>query len=89
MANILTRFWDWLGDKEHRERFLAIITALTLVGAFVGWVTGLFEPDPGPARPPGDTITVTGGGAVATGSGTAISTGDNSQITINQGGYRR
>ncbi len=46
MANILTRFWDWLGDKKNLARFGAIIAALALVGTFVGWVTGLFEGKP-------------------------------------------
>ncbi len=43
MEEYFTLVWDWLGDKDHRERLLVIIAVIGVVGGFLGWVFGLFK----------------------------------------------
>ncbi len=30
MEELITKVWDWLGDKDHRERLLALVAVLGL-----------------------------------------------------------
>jgi len=43
MAEYFTLVWDWLGDKDHRERLLAILAVLGVIGGLLGWVFRLFK----------------------------------------------
>ena len=52
MDKFLNSVWHWLGEKDHRERLLAVVAVLALAGTLVSWVAGLFEGEPAPAPAP-------------------------------------
>lgn len=43
MTDYWAQFWDWLADKDHRERILVIIAILGVIGGSLRWVFGLFK----------------------------------------------